>query len=136
MKEFARRLERGDDLKLTIERICNENSFDTAIVLSAVGSLEKAHLRMAGAENEIDVKEEMEIVSLVGTVSKGQAHLHISISDEIGNVFGGHLREGTLVNTTCELVLGILEDYSSVRTYDEKTGYKEINFRKEEHIYD
>ena len=136
MKEFACRLERGADLRLSIERACVENAFGTAVVLSGVGSLSRAHIRLAGAENELDVEEDLEIVSLNGTVANGRAHLHIALSDEIGNVFGGHLQEGTLVNTTCELVLGILEDYSSSREYDEKTGYREINFRKEEHIYD
>ena len=76
------------------------------------------------------MEEDFEIVSLTGTVSKGEAHLHISLADEIGNVFGGHLMEGCIVNTTCELVLGILEGYGSKREYDKATGYDEIVFKK------
>ena len=136
MKEYCQRLKRGDDLKECIESICRDNGFDTAVVLSAVGCLSKAHVRLAKAISEVDVEEDFEIVSLTGTVSNGEAHLHISLSDEIGNVFGGHLKEGCIVNTTCELVLGILEEYGSVREYDEDTGYDEIRFRKEGHIYD
>ena len=131
MKEFCHRLTRGADLKGSIESLCKDNGFDTAVVLSAVGCLSKAHVRLAKAVNEVEVEEDFEIVSLTGTVSKGEAHLHISLADEIGNVFGGHLMEGSIVNTTCELVLGVLEEYGSSREYDRETGYDEIVFKKE-----
>ncbi|MBR0462022.1 MAG: DNA-binding protein [Erysipelotrichaceae bacterium] len=131
MKEFCHRLTRGADLKESIEGICRDNGFDTAVVLSAVGCLSKTHVRLAKAINEVEVEEDFEIVSLTGTVSKGEAHLHISLSDEIGNVFGGHLKEGCIVNTTCELVLGVLEEYGSKREFDRETGYDEIIFEKE-----
>ena len=131
MKEFAIRLKNGDDLKKKLEEICLENHFNTAIVLSAVGSLKKAHIRLAGAKSEIESEEDFEIVSLNGTISNGKAHLHISLSDEISNCIGGHLKEGSLINTTCEIVLGILEEYTSQRSYDETTGYEEIYFKKE-----
>lgn len=131
MKEFAIRLKNGDDLKEKLEEICLENHFNTAIILSGVGSLKKAHIRLAGAKNEIESEEDFEIVSLTGTISNGKAHLHISLSDEISNCIGGHLKEGSLINTTCEIVLGILEEYTSQRSYDNDTGYEEINFKKE-----
>lgn len=130
MKEFAIRLKPNVDLKKSIEEICISNAFDTAVVLSSVGSLKKAHIRLAKAVNELEVEDDYEIVSLNGTISKGQAHLHISLADEIGNCFGGHLKEGCIINTTCELVLGILDDYQSERIYDDITGYKEIEFKK------
>ena len=135
MKEFAIRLLKNTDLKKSIEEICIQNDFDTVIVLSAVGCLNSANIRLAGGKNTIEVKEDFEIVSLNGTISKGNSHLHISLSDEIGNCIGGHLQYGSFINTTCELVLGILEDYKSERIYDENTGYKEIVF-KEGRLYD
>lgn len=130
MKEFAIRLKKGDDLKKSIESICNDNSFDTAIILSAVGSLISLKIRLAKAKDFIEVEEDFEIVSLIGTISKANAHLHISVSDELGSVVGGHLCEGTKVNTTVELVLGVLEEYESNRELDPSTGYKEVEFRK------
>ena len=136
MKEYAIRLKEGADLKKEIERICIDNSFNTAVVLSAVGCLKKAHLRLAKAINEIDVNEDFEIVSLNGTISNGKAHLHISLADEIGNCIGGHLKEGCIINTTCELVLGILLEYNSERKYDKDTGFDEIDFRKKDLDYD
>ena len=132
MKEFAIRLLRGSDLKASIEKICLDENIDTAVVLSAVGCLYRVHIRLAKAIEEIEVEDGFEIVSLNGSISKGKAHLHISLADDIGNVFGGHLKDGCLVDTTVELVLGILEEYQSERSYDEKTGYDEIAFRKKD----
>lgn len=130
MKEFAIRLVRGADLKASIEKECIGNNINTAIVLSGVGCVSKAKFRLAKAINSLEVDEDFEIVSLNGTISNGQAHIHIALSDEIGNVIGGHLLEGCIINTTCELVLGVLEEYESIREFDDNTGYDEIVFRK------
>lgn len=130
MKEYACRLHRGDDLIESIKKICLENRFNTAIILSGVGCVSSCKIRLAKAIDYLEVEEDFEIVSLIGTVSNGNAHIHISLSDEIGNVIGGHLCPGTIVNTTCELVLGVLEDYESTREDDVDTGYDEIIFRR------
>lgn len=130
MKEFAIRLTKGADLKQSIESICKENHLNTAVVLSAVGCVDKINIRLAGAKECLEVEEEAEIVSLMGTISLGKAHLHVSFSDELGNVFGGHLKEGCIINTTSELVLGVLDEYESKRVFDEKTGYDEIVFSR------
>jgi len=130
MKELAIRLKRGEDLKKKLQTICIENDVDTAVVLSGVGSLYQMKIRLAGALSFLEKKENFEIVSLTGTVSNGKAHVHISLADEKGEVVGGHLCEGCLTDTTCELVLGILEEYGSSRVYDESTGYDEIVFEK------
>lgn len=132
MKEYACRLLRGSDLKDSIEKICKDNDFNTAVVLSGVGCLGKAKMRLAKAIDYLEVEEDFEIVSLNGTISNGEAHIHIALSDEIGNVIGGHLCTGCIVNTTCELVLGILDEYESKREFDENTGYDEIVFRKKD----
>jgi len=54
-----------------------------------------------------------------------QFHLHLSISDAKGQVFGGHLVAGT-VHTTVELVLGSIEAVRFQRLYDNDTGYNEL----------
>ena len=127
MKESAFRLRRGDDLKKAIADSCKEK---TAVVLSAVGSLSRVSLRMAGGKDFLEKDGDFEIVSMTGTIARGRAHLHISVSDETGCVIGGHLCEDSVVNTTCEVILGILEDYDAERSYDPSTGYDEIVFVK------
>ena len=128
MRELSCRLKRGSDLKETIEKICIDNNVDTAVILSGVGCLYQVRIRLAKAEGFLEDGNDYEIVSLNGTVSKGQAHIHIALSDETGKTVGGHLSEGCLVNTTCELVMGVLEEYSSERQYDQETCYDEIFF--------
>ena len=60
-----------------------------------------------------------------GTVSLDGIHVHLSVSDENGNVWGGHLKEGCKVHTTVEL--SILEyDGTFKRKFDVKTGFKEL----------
>ena len=132
MKERAFRLKRGDDLRGSIETICQDT--DTAVVLSSVGCIKGMRIRLAKAESYLDNEEDYEIVSLTGTVIKGVCHLHISLSDEKGNCIGGHLERGCIVNTTCELVLGILEEYTAEREFDEFTGYREAVFRKKKEV--
>lgn len=136
MKEFAYRLKKKDDLKKSIEQLCREKKIDTAVILSGVGSLIQANIRLADPRNTRFSVRDYEIVSLTGTVSRGKCHIHISIADDTGACYGGHLLEGCLVNTTCELVIGILEEYESRRDFDYDTGYDEIVFMKKEDIED
>ena len=129
MKEYAVRLERGADLKLSIEMICRENGFDTAVVLSGVGCVYHAKFRRDKATAFFEKEEDYEIVSLNGTVSKGKAHIHIALADDSGATIGGHLMEGCLINTTCELVIAELPGVRFGVEEDSETGYKELIFQ-------
>ncbi len=81
---------------------------------------------MAGATVTKTFEGEFEIVSLVGTLEENDGHLHISISDKEGNVFGGHLKAGAIIRTTAEVVIAELGGLSFKRVFDQKTGYKEL----------
>ena len=39
---------------------------------------------------------------------------------------GGHLEDGCIVNSTCELVILTLDEYEFSKYYDEETGYNEL----------
>lgn len=130
MKEHAFRLIKGSDLKLSLEKYCVEHQISAAVVLSLVGCVDRAALRMAGGKIEKSWKEDFEIVSCTGTISSGKAHLHVVFSDVEAHCYGGHLQEGCLVNTTCEVVLAELETYTFTREQDESTGYREIVIEK------
>lgn len=132
MKEHAFRLKAGNDLKTSLQDYCVEHQISAAVVLSLVGCVYEANLRMAGGKKMRSWREDFEIVSCTGTISSGKAHLHIVFSDVSGNCFGGHLQEGCHVNSTCEVVLGELDSYSFVREYDETTGYNEIVITKKQ----
>ena len=53
-------------------------------------------------------------------------------SDVNAVCYGGHLQEGCIVNTTCEVVLGELENYQFTREFDESTGYNEIKITEKQ----
>jgi predicted DNA-binding protein with PD1-like motif len=95
-------------------------------VISAVGSLSVAQLRLAGATEATAIRGDLEILSFSGTLSPDGAHLHIAVADSRGVVIGGHLCAGSLVRTTAELVVGLLPDWGFSRELDSATGYAEL----------
>ena len=52
-----------------------------------------------------------------------------ALSKEDLSTVGGHLVEGCIINTTCELVIGQLEGYEYDVEFDEETGYDELLIR-------
>lgn len=128
MKTICKRLHRGDDLLLSIRRFAEENEIQAAVVLSAVGCISRGRIRDASGVNIRAIDEHCEIVSLMGTVSAVRCHLHIALSKEDLSTVGGHLLEGCIINTTCELVLGVLDGQTIGVEFDEETGYDELIF--------
>ncbi len=127
---YCLRLVNGEDLKDKIEDFCKEKGLDTVVIFSSVGCIKHFKVRLAKAIAYMEIDDHFEILSLNGTVSKGKAHLHIAVSDDKGQCLGGHLAKGCIVDTTVELVLGELKEYTSERRYDAQTGYDEIVFKE------
>lgn len=130
MKTVCKRLHRGDDLLIEIKTLCVEHNIAAGVALSGVGCVSRARIRDASGINIREINRHMEIVSLNGTVSAARCHLHISLSAEDLSTYGGHLVEGCIINTTCELVVGILEGVRYDMEQDKETGYDEIVFNK------
>ena len=128
MKTYVIRLNPGDDLKESIHEHVRRNKITAGYIVTCVGSLKKAVLRLAD-ERLKTYEETFEIVSLVGTVSQDGVHLHMSLADATGNVIGGHVKEGCIVYTTAEIVLGQEEGMKFTREYDKETGFKELKIR-------
>ena len=103
-----------------------EQEEQAGCVISAVGSLSPAQLRLAGAAEATAIRGELEILSLSGTLSPDGIHLHIAIADSSGTVIGGHLCAGSLVRTTAELMIGLLPEWRFRRELDPVTGYTEL----------
>lgn len=130
MRMIATRLREGQDLKLTIEKLVKAMNVSAATIISGVGSLNVAVLRMAGASSDKqDIRTfdgPFEIVSLTGNLGAGRTHLHMSISDREGVVTGGHLKEGSIVHTTVELVLAVEDKLTFGEARDPETGFGEL----------
>jgi len=130
MKTIIFRLKPGTDLKESLEQVITQHGIKAGYIVTCVGGLEKATVRMAGAKPEAqDIRSyegDFEIVSLVGTLSVNGVHLHMSFSDNEGIVRGGHLKEGTVVHPTAEIVIGIEETTEFTRELDDDTGFPEL----------
>lgn len=126
MKIHTKRLTPNQDLKTELDRWVQELQIRSGLILCGVGSLQKATLRLAD-ENIIKTwHEKFEIVSVTGTLSTHGNHIHLSISNNKGQTLGGHLKEGCLIHTTCELIIGKIDEVTFSREYDPETGFKEL----------
>ena len=111
---------------MEIDALVRERNILAGVVLTCVGNLNKAVLRMANAKVVKTWEGSFEIVSLVGTLEAGNSHLHICLADEEGTTFGGHLKNGSLIGVTAEVVIGEIENMEFRREFDERTGYNEL----------
>lgn len=126
LQVVALRLRPGQDLKQSLDSWAHENAIQAAVVLTCVGSLQRAALRLANQPGPTVYEGKFEIVSLTGTLSAHGSHYHIAISDSLGQTLGGHLMEGSLVYTTAEIALGILPWLRFERRFDPESGYDEL----------
>ncbi len=131
MRTLAVRLTPGTDLKAELIRLVETHGLRAAAILSGVGSLSQAKLRLPSAAGEPDallsLDEPTEILSLAGTLSPDGLHVHVALARRDGAVVGGHLVSGCTIHTTAELVIGELTDLEFRRPLDPATGYGELS---------
>jgi predicted DNA-binding protein with PD1-like motif len=127
MQTLVLRLNPGDDLRASLDSALKQGGADAAFVVSGIGSLSGASIRFAGAENAARIEGDLEILTLAGSLSPDGSHLHISVSNAEGRVFGGHAAPGCTVRTTAEILVAVLPDWQFARTHDPLTGYAGLN---------
>ena len=126
MKTHPLRLVPGQDLKRELDALAQARDWSAACVLTGIGSLSSVAIRFAGAETTELLHGPWEIISLGGTLSRNGPHLHILVSDREGVTRGGHLMDGSIINTTAEIVIGVLPEWEFTREADEETGHAEL----------
>ncbi|CAB50172.1 PPC domain-containing DNA-binding protein [Pyrococcus abyssi] len=95
------RIPEGEEIISYITRFCEKNNVKIAVV-KAIGSLRNPKIAYfveeEGKYKEIQLKGTYELISLLGNVSlkdgKPFLHAHVSLGNDEGIVFGGHLVEG------------------------------------------
>ncbi|XP_042156571.1 bifunctional protein GlmU isoform X1 [Oncorhynchus tshawytscha] len=145
LKVHAVRFGPGQELLCSLLAFVEERNLKAPFIITCVGSVTKATLRLANATagntNEvlgrdvgwqpavmllvIHLDERFEIVSLVGTLNK-EAHLHICLADKEGKTLGGHVLGDLEVFTTAEVVIGEASDLLFDRQMDHRTGFPEL----------
>ncbi len=120
------RLKPGQDLERSLQAYVEARGIQAGCVLSSVGSLTHARLRLANRDFYTDYEGHFEILALNGTVSVHGSHLHLAIADGDGQAVGGHLGEGCRVYTTAEIVLAAFPEVVYRREPCAESGYDEL----------
>ena len=126
MELVSLRLQPEADIRRDLERLVKRDNIAAGVVLGAVGSLSNVCLRFADQNKHTTLAGKHEILTLSGTLGEGGVHLHMSVADDTGECKGGHVVYGCRVNTTLELVLGLVPNVKFEREMDDKTGSKEL----------
>ena len=127
MTAHVLRLVPGMDLYIELISYLKFKNIKAACIISCVGSLKQIHIRTATGSNYIQMEDHFEIVSLVGSVSVDRCHVHIGLSHKEGKTIGGHLmREGNIVFTTAELVIGEFNELVFSEEHCELSGWPEL----------
>jgi uncharacterized protein len=129
MQTLPLRLHPGQDLRAALDAVLVDHGVSAAFVLQGIGSLSVARLRLAGARQAIELRGDLEILTLAGSLSPDGAHLHIAVADAQGRVLGGHMAPGCIVRTTVEVLLALLPEHCFAREQDADTGFHELVIR-------
>jgi predicted DNA-binding protein with PD1-like motif len=97
--------------------------------IEAIGAVQKARIGFYNQETRIyqfiSLDHPMEITNLIGNISLKDGnpfvHAHITLSDDSGKSYGGHLAPGTVV-FACEFILDAFDGPAFSRCLDEETG--------------
>ena len=84
MQPLPLRLRPGEDLRRALEAVLARQQASAAFVLQGIGSLSVAQLRLAGAAQATEIRGDLEILTLAGSLAPDGAHLHMSIADAQG----------------------------------------------------
>ena len=127
------RIDRGEEMLTQMQAACERERVTLASV-SALGAIDDLTVGLFDVETRRYLSNHFtgafEIVSLTGTVTTKDGafypHIHISVGDREGRVFGGHLNRA-VVSATCEMVIRCL-DGTVEREFDETVGLNLMKF--------
>ncbi len=127
------RLDRGEEIveQLRIISLLENIKLASIQALGATDSFTVGTYSVEKQEYKAnDFSGDFEIVSLVGTVNtmdgEYYSHLHMSVGNEKGEVFGGHLNRAR-ISATCEMVITVI-DGTVDRFREEQTGLNLFKF--------
>jgi predicted DNA-binding protein with PD1-like motif len=119
----------GADLRDALASLPAQHGVQAAFVLQGIGSLSVARIRYAGLPECAELRGDLEILTLGGSLAPDGVHLHISVADAQGRVTGGHMGPGCIVRTTAEVLVALLPGIRFSREEDPVTGFKELVVR-------
>ncbi len=127
------RLSENEDLSEAIRKRAEENNVKAGVLI-LIGALKKVVLGLykLGEYKNICIEGPLEIASCTGNICLGEkgetmTHVHVVVSNEKGEAFGGHLMKESIVGVTAELVIIEGINISLIRAFDTE---KKLNLLK------
>ena len=104
-------LKKGDKIMESLYTVAHENNIKFGWI-NGIGALNKIIIGSYSTKIKDYIKKEFknefELTSLIGNITTKNGdpfiHIHVTISDEDCNAFGGHLFEAT-ITATCEMII-------------------------------
>jgi glutaredoxin/predicted DNA-binding protein with PD1-like motif len=96
----------GSDLRRSLEEFAVAQRA-SGFVLGVVGDLSVAAFQCPGQPEPAVIEGDLELITLNGTFSPEGVHLHLSLSDDSCQVWGGHLEPGTRVRKGVHVLVGV-----------------------------
>ncbi len=136
-KVHAFRIETGEPFLETLQKVCEDHNIKNGVILSCMGSLDGARFF---APVEIPGKKfpygygdptvltgPIELYGATGFISHGAddevlLHVHVSLGDNEGKGYVGHLIDGNKALFTIDVVLMEIEGINMGRKYYEDLG--------------
>jgi uncharacterized protein len=123
-QHFVIRLQKGEKVLETINSFLEEKQIRGGFIqgIGAVSSAEVGYYEMEKKQYLWEsYNEDMEVISLMGSITELGPHLHIVLSDKQFKLHGGHLKEATVAAT---LEIFLTEMKKIRRKEDTNSGLK------------
>ncbi len=128
---IALRLDRGEDVLESVEKVAREQDIHSGIVLSGIGTLDKVrmhhitHTGYPSTDKFVEYEGPYELLAIQGLIANYVPHLHTSVS--IGETtYMGHLEPGCRVLYLAEIAIARLEGVHLTREVHSETGVKQL----------
>jgi predicted DNA-binding protein with PD1-like motif len=116
--------DRGEKLREGIRDKLKELGVRNAVLVSAIGTFEKARFHRIKNTNPlpqdeiIEIDGPMELAAVDGIVADGEPHFHMVFQD-LDRAYAAHLEDGSVVCYLAEIVLAELKDVELTRLRNE-----------------
>jgi predicted DNA-binding protein with PD1-like motif len=127
-KMLLGKLRHGADLLEELTELCKERDIELGRV-EAIGAVQKACIGFYHQKKRkyefLTLDRAFEIANLTGNISIKDGnpivHAHITLADDSGAAYGGHLAPGTII-FACECIIEIYDGPVFEREFDHETG--------------
>ncbi|MFC1552172.1 PPC domain-containing DNA-binding protein [Candidatus Latescibacterota bacterium] len=116
--------DRGEKLREGIRDKMAEVGIKNAVIVSAIGTFEKARFHRIKNVNQypedeiIEIDDAMELSSVDGIIADGEPHFHMTFQD-MDRAYSAHLEDGSIVCYLAEIVLAEIKGVELIRIKNE-----------------